>query len=343
MKKKISAVSIKKLLVLIIFCVIAVPPAISGAGEMVEIFSDDFSTDTTTTYTWTGYGYGSPGKHSYDATNQWVSLTTADNTQYGMNKVMPVATNTGYIEFRFKPTRTFPIDGITHLSLNGTSGNSYYFRFPRLIRGNQYTSYVQKVANGTTVINKTFSSSKSSYSMNVWHTMGLEFNPTSMTAYLDGVKLITVSDPTGSTVDINKFRIAFDQQNQYVDDIKVTGVLPYVDATVDIQPDTLNLGSNGKWVTCYIEAPGYNVEDIDPSSVTLGDIISAEARPTAIGNYDEDDQNDLMVKFDRASVINYIVNNGVGDGEAIELTVTGKFNDDTKFKGSKQILVIDNN
>ena len=41
-------------------------------------------------------------------------------------------------------------------------------------------------------------------------------------------------------------------------------------AGVDTDPDTLNLKSNGKFVTVYIELPeGYNVEDIDLEIVRL--------------------------------------------------------------------------
>jgi hypothetical protein len=56
----------------------------------------------------------------------------------------------------------------------------------------------------------------------------------------------------------------------YYDNIKIYEVAPAIPATVDIDPDTLNLKSKGKWITCYIELPdGYSVEDIDIDSVTL--------------------------------------------------------------------------
>lgn len=42
-------------------------------------------------------------------------------------------------------------------------------------------------------------------------------------------------------------------------------------ATVDINPDTLNVKSNGEFITAYIELPvGYDVMDIDCSSIRLG-------------------------------------------------------------------------
>jgi hypothetical protein len=46
--------------------------------------------------------------------------------------------------------------------------------------------------------------------------------------------------------------------------------LQVIPATIDIDPDTVNLKSKGKFITCYIKLPeGYSVEDIDIDSVTL--------------------------------------------------------------------------
>lgn len=59
----------------------------------------------------------------------------------------------------------------------------------------------------------------------------------------------------------------------------------------------------GKVVTDYIELPlGFNVSDIDPSSIRLNGTIPALAKPTSISDYDSDDTVDLVVKFDRATV-----------------------------------------
>jgi hypothetical protein len=68
-----------------------------------------------------------------------------------------------------------------------------------------------------------------------------------------------------------------------------------IDAIIDIDPDTLNLGSKGRWITCYISLPDdYDVNDIDINTILLEDTIPAEWG---------DIQNDtLMVKFDRSEV-----------------------------------------
>jgi hypothetical protein len=44
----------------------------------------------------------------------------------------------------------------------------------------------------------------------------------------------------------------------------------YTPAVNDIKPDTLNLVSNGNWITAYIELPaGYRVADINVSTIML--------------------------------------------------------------------------
>ncbi|MCK4443511.1 MAG: hypothetical protein KAW09_03140, partial [Thermoplasmata archaeon] len=61
---------------------------------------------------------------------------------------------------------------------------------------------------------------------------------------------------------------AKDQVVQKMVDQKVK--LRTIDATVEIHPETLNLKSKGRWVTCIIELPDYLDEsDIDPSTVML--------------------------------------------------------------------------
>lgn len=109
-----------------------------------------------------------------------------------------------------------------------------------------------------------------------------------------------------------------------------------VSATIDIDPDTLNLKSKGKWVTTYIELlEEYDVADIDVSTIMLNDQVQAEMTPTEIGDYDDDGIADLMVKFDRSAV------QGILEvGEEVEITVTGELTDGT-FEGSDTIRVID--
>jgi len=110
-----------------------------------------------------------------------------------------------------------------------------------------------------------------------------------------------------------------------------------ISATVDIDPDTLNLKSKGEWITCYIELPeGYDVNDIDVGTVVLNGAVPAEPKPTEVGDNDHDGVPDLMVKFDRSSVQDILE-----PGDEVEITVTGELTDRTLFEGSDTIRVIE--
>ena len=110
-----------------------------------------------------------------------------------------------------------------------------------------------------------------------------------------------------------------------------------VEATVDFDPDTLNLKSRGKVVTAYIELPGgYDVQETDISTVMLNGIVPALAHPTDVADYDSDGVSDLMVKFNRADVQEILE-----PGDEVEVTVTGELADGTTFVGSDTIRVIE--
>lgn len=112
-----------------------------------------------------------------------------------------------------------------------------------------------------------------------------------------------------------------------------------VTATVDIQPDTLNLKARVEWLTAYIElAKGYNVADINVSTIMLNNTVPAELTPTSIGDYDNDTVPDLMVQFNRTAVSGYIFSEGIETGN-VTLTISGQLYDGTMFEGSVIIKV----
>lgn len=90
-------------------------------------------------------------------------------------------------------------------------------------------------------------------------------------------------------------------------------------ATIDVDPNSLNLRSRGRWITCYIELPeGYNVNDIDLASVRFENTLPAEERPYGVDDEDEDGIADLMVKFNRAAAGSLLTM-----GDSVEVTVSG--------------------
>lgn len=98
---------------------------------------------------------------------------------------------------------------------------------------------------------------------------------------------------------------------------------------VDIDPDTLNLKSKGRWITCYITLNSpYDVNDIGISTILLEDTIPAE--------WGDIQGDTLMVKFDRSEVEDML------SPGTYNLKVTGELTDGTEFEGySDEIRVID--
>jgi hypothetical protein len=109
-----------------------------------------------------------------------------------------------------------------------------------------------------------------------------------------------------------------------------------VDFGFDFEPDTLNLQSQGQFVTVYIELPeGSAVSQIDVSSLTLNTSVPASSTPVEIGDYDGDGITDLMVKFARQQVAEVLE---VGEQE---VCLTGRLSDGTALAGIDTIRVLD--
>jgi parallel beta-helix repeat protein len=123
--------------------------------------------------------------------------------------------------------------------------------------------------------------------------------------FVDNVYGIFVADDSDPTINDNTF-------------INNTYNIYFIIWPTDIDPDTLNLKSQGKWISCYLEPTGnVDLTTVDISTVQISDIggvpvmIPAESHPTAIG--DED----------------------------IEITVVGELSDGTPFEGYCTIRVIE--
>ena len=106
-----------------------------------------------------------------------------------------------------------------------------------------------------------------------------------------------------------------------------------IEADIDFDPDTLNLTSGGRWVTCYIQLPDpYAADGIDPEGVLFNGILPAER--SGITDHDGDGIGELMVKFSREAVESMLA-----EGDAVTVTVSGTAGN-IGFSGTDVIRVI---
>jgi len=122
-------------------------------------------------------------------------------------------------------------------------------------------------------------------------------------------------------------------QSWGLDNVCITLGLPSVLNVIDIDPNTLNLNSEGNWITCYLWLPeGYDVADVEPNTVMLGYSIPAD------WIWFDEETRLLMAKFRRSAVENLLIEQELS-GE-VELSVTGALIDETTFGGTDTIRVI---
>ncbi len=98
--------------------------------------------------------------------------------------------------------------------------------------------------------------------------------------------------------------------------------------TLDIDPDTLNLKSKGKWITAYLTTEDASADDIDALSLLLNDVIRPEW-------WDIQNNTTLMIKFDRA-----VVQAIVPVSDSVDIKVTGQWKDGESFEVHDMIRVI---
>jgi len=108
---------------------------------------------------------------------------------------------------------------------------------------------------------------------------------------------------------------------------------------IDFDPDTFNRRSAGLFVTVYIELPpGFDVKNIDISTIRLNGTVAAQISPSLIGDHDGDGRPDLMVKFKRKEVSDLFADQPVP--QHYEVQVAGTV-DDFIFSGTTFVRVID--
>jgi hypothetical protein len=114
-----------------------------------------------------------------------------------------------------------------------------------------------------------------------------------------------------------------------------------IDAICDFNPHKLNMKSKGKFITVYIEivdVDSYNVNDIILEEIVLNGFLNIEAKPFNIGDQNDNDIPDLMVKFDRSAVINYLLD--VEPLQFWEVEITGGLFDGAEFKATSLLELL---
>ena len=129
------------------------------------------------------------------------------------------------------------------------------------------------------------------------------------------------------------------------DNLRLVKGPPVIPAVIDLDPGTLNLDSNGKWISCYIElSEGNDVGAIDGATVTLDAIpawtgeqgwATAQANEENVADYDSDGVLERMVKFERAAV------QAVVQPPQTTVTIRGRLAGGAPFEGTAVIRVLD--
>jgi hypothetical protein len=172
--------------------------------------------------------------------------------------------------------------------------------------------------------------------------------------------------PDGMTIDPTTGLIEWTPANEQLGDNSVTVeaintagidtqtfiiIVLAVEAEIDIEPDSLNMKSQGKFITVHIQLTG-QIENIDLETVMLEDVPAVTDQKYGfvknpaeyLVDYDDDGIIERVVKFYRDDVEDLLAEiNGVTNGKfyQIELTVTGQLLDGTPFEGSDTIKIID--
>jgi hypothetical protein len=104
---------------------------------------------------------------------------------------------------------------------------------------------------------------------------------------------------------------------------------PAIAATVDIDPNTLNLQSKGKWITAYIQLPtDCNIADVNSATVLLEGQIKAD------WTWVEEEEQMMMAKFSRSAVQDML------QPGQVELRISGELIDGRRFEGTDTITII---
>ncbi len=105
--------------------------------------------------------------------------------------------------------------------------------------------------------------------------------------------------------------------------------------TANINVEPLNTKSNCTWATGYISLPeGFNVSDIDLSSIQLNNTVMIDSTAHAVtGYFGNGSAPEIIVELDRTQLVNLVNSENIIFGNAT-IILTGQLLDGTKFEGS---------
>jgi hypothetical protein len=153
--------------------------------------------------------------------------------------------------------------------------------------------------------------------------------------YYDGYDDYDDDRADGLYVDANENVAASGQTYgfDWYSDVATVMFVSAIDATCRMEPQSLNLDSNGNWVSFKVEGfpenPEYDPNDVDPTSCQVGG-IDADLK------FGTHNNNHYIGKADRL-----LVEDAIGaPGEEVEVDVTGSLYDGTNFIGTAVIKAI---
>jgi hypothetical protein len=140
-----------------------------------------------------------------------------------------------------------------------------------------------------------------------------------------------------ATVEINNVEYAIPAGNEWFT------------PSLKLEPNTLNLKSNGNYITAFIELPSsHDINEVEISSITLqvaGCSYSVDLSAAInIGDYNGNGISDLIIKFQRQPVVNNlkILDYSTFSGKSIEMNfvVSGSLADGTSFGCSDTLSIL---
>jgi subtilisin family serine protease len=136
----------------------------------------------------------------------------------------------------------------------------------------------------------------------------------------EGNLVLRTNDPAASTVHV-PIRI-------HVDSVEAS--------EADIDPNTLNVASQGRWIVTRVELPApYQAGDVVLSTVRLLGLVAADEGMSTIEDLDRDGIPDLVLRFDRNAT-----EAALPEGDDVEMTVAGDIGQTVRFVARDRVRVL---